>query len=48
MHDVVDVASELNIASVEPWVLRIPIAEPVHTPMGVADSAIALFVKVTE
>jgi L-alanine-DL-glutamate epimerase-like enolase superfamily enzyme len=48
MQDIVDVASELNMASVEPWVLRIPIPEPVHTPMGVADSAIALFVKVTE
>ena len=48
MTDVFDIASELKIASVDPWVLRIPIAEPVVTPMGVVDSAIALFVKVTE
>lgn len=48
MAEIFDVASELDIATVEPWVLRIPIAEPVVTPMGVVDSAIALFVKVTE
>ena len=48
MAEFFDVASELNIASVDPWVLRIPIPEPVVTPMGVVDSAIALFVKVTE
>ncbi|WP_088284686.1 mandelate racemase/muconate lactonizing enzyme family protein [Ideonella sp. A 288] len=48
MAEFFDLASELNIASVDPWVLRIPIAEPVVTPMGVVDSAIALFVKVTE
>lgn len=48
MNEIFDVASELNIASVEPWVLRIPIDKPVVTPMGLVDSAIALFVKVTE
>ena len=48
MSEIFDVASELNIASIAPWVLRIPLDEPVVTPMGVVDSAIALFVKVTE
>ena len=48
MSEIFDVPSELNIASIVPWVLRIPLDEPVVTPMGIVDSAIALFVKVTE
>ena len=36
----------LTIVSVEPFVLRLPIAEPKQTPMGLVDSAIALFVRI--
>lgn len=39
--------SPLAIESIEPIVLRIPLDEPVRTPMGMADSAIALLVRVT-
>lgn len=38
--------SPLAVAAVEPSILRIPLAAPVKTPMGVADSAIALLVQV--
>ena len=38
--------SPLAIKSVEPILLRIPLDEPVRTPMGMVDSAIALLVRV--
>ncbi|KAF4530795.1 hypothetical protein B566_EDAN018826, partial [Ephemera danica] len=42
-------AKEENYASrnsIEPYILRIPIATPVKTPMGMVDSAIALLLQV--
>jgi D-galactarolactone cycloisomerase len=47
MIDTSTVLSTLSIASVEPFILRIPIATPVKTPMGMVDAAIALLVRVT-
>ncbi|MBV1701828.1 MAG: mandelate racemase/muconate lactonizing enzyme family protein [Hyphomicrobiales bacterium] len=47
MIDPATIHSTLSIASVEPFILRIPIATPVKTPMGMVDSAIALLVRVT-
>jgi len=44
----VAIHTPLDVASIEPWVLRVPLAQPVVTPMGTVDCAIALFVKVTE
>lgn len=38
--------SSLAVASVEPFILHIPLAEPVKTPMGVVESAVALLVQV--
>ena len=46
MFDIENFQSPLAIAAVDPFVLRIPLAEPVKTPMGMVDSAIALMVRV--
>lgn len=47
LTDVTTIVSELEISSIDPWILRLPIPEPVKTPMGIVDSAVALFVEVT-
>lgn len=39
--------SQLAVEAVEPYILRIPLAKTVQTPMGLVDSAIALLVRVT-
>jgi D-galactarolactone cycloisomerase len=47
MTNIADIRSTLQVASVTPHILRIPIDKPVQTPMGVVDSTIALLVQVT-
>ncbi|MEK7346423.1 MAG: mandelate racemase/muconate lactonizing enzyme family protein [Pseudomonadota bacterium] len=46
MKNVADILSTLQVESVTPHILRIPLDEPVTTPMGVVDSTIAVLVNV--
>lgn len=47
MIDTSTILSTLAIAAVEPFILNIPIATPVKTPMGIVTSTVALLVRVT-
>lgn len=46
MTDIANIQSTLQVASVTPHILRIPLDKPVTTPMGVVDSTIAVLVNV--
>ncbi|UUC95037.1 mandelate racemase/muconate lactonizing enzyme family protein [Comamonas sp. C11] len=46
MTTVESIQSTLSVESIEPHILRIPMAAPVQTPMGMVDSTIALLVQV--
>lgn len=46
MTFIANILSTLQVESVTPYILRIPLDKPVATPMGLVDSTMALFVNV--
>ncbi|MGT2509164.1 mandelate racemase/muconate lactonizing enzyme family protein [Cupriavidus basilensis] len=47
MTAVESIESPIAVEAIEPFILRIPLDEPVKTPMGMVDSSVALLVRVT-
>lgn len=46
MINIAQIESDLDITQVTPWILRLPLADPIKTPMGMVDSSVALFIEV--